>query len=108
MSVIQRKLSKSFKEFFDSEKSSGVLLVACTVVSLVFADSILGANYLSVWQMPVGGLSVEHWINDALMAIFFLLIGLELRREVYNGELSNFKTRCCRFSPPAAESSCPP
>lgn len=41
--------------------------------------------------MYVGGLSVEHWINDALMAIFFLLIGLELERELYNGELSNFK-----------------
>lgn len=91
MSVVQRKLSKSFKAFFDSEKSSGILLIICTVVSLVFANSILGANYLSIWQMYVGGLSVEHWINDALMVIFFLLIGLELERELYNGELSNFK-----------------
>ncbi|MDQ3134837.1 MAG: Na+/H+ antiporter NhaA [Acidobacteriota bacterium] len=91
MSVVQRKLSKSFKAFFDSEKSSGILLIICTVVSLVLANSILGANYLSIWQMYVGGLSVEHWINDALMAVFFLLIGLELERELYNGELSNFK-----------------
>jgi len=91
MGVVQRKLSKSFKAFFDSEKSSGILLIICTVVSLVLANSILGANYLSIWQMYVGGLSVEHWINDALMAIFFLLIGLELEREIYNGELSNFK-----------------
>jgi len=91
MSVVQRKLSNSFKAFFDSEKSSGILLIICTVVSLVLANSILGANYLSVWQMYIGGLSVEHWINDALMAIFFLLIGLELERELYNGELSNFK-----------------
>jgi len=91
MGVVQRKLSKSFKAFFDSEKSSGILLIICTVVSLVLANSILGANYLSIWQMYVGGLSVEHWINDALMAVFFLLIGLELERELYNGELSNFK-----------------
>ena len=91
MAVVQRKLSKSFKEFFDSEKSSGVLLIICTVVSLAFANSILGANYLSIWQMYVGGLSIEHWVNDALMAIFFLLIGLELKREIYNGELSDFK-----------------
>jgi Na+:H+ antiporter, NhaA family len=91
MSVVQRKLSKSFKAFFDSEKSSGVLLIICTIVSLVLANSILGANYLSIWQTYVGGLSVEHWINDALMAIFFLLIGLELEREIYNGELSDFK-----------------
>jgi NhaA family Na+:H+ antiporter len=46
---------------------------------------------LSIWQVYLGGLSVEHWVNDALMAIFFLLIGLELERELYNGELSNFR-----------------
>jgi len=91
MGVVQRKLSKSFTAFFDSEKSSGILLIICTVVSLALANSILGANYLSIWQMYLGGLSVEHWVNDALMAIFFLLIGLELKRELYNGELSNFK-----------------
>ncbi|MBA2502879.1 MAG: Na+/H+ antiporter NhaA, partial [Pyrinomonadaceae bacterium] len=72
-------------------KSSGVLLIVCTLVSLAFANSIFGANYLSLWQTYVGGLSVEHWINDLLMAVFFLLIGLELERELYNGELSNFK-----------------
>ncbi|HYP51423.1 MAG TPA: Na+/H+ antiporter NhaA [Pyrinomonadaceae bacterium] len=91
MGTVQRKLSKSFKAFFDSEKSSGVLLIICTVVSLVLANSALGENYLSVWHFYVGGLSVEHWVNDGLMAIFFLLIGLELQRELYNGELSNFK-----------------
>jgi len=91
MGLVQRKLSNSFKAFFDSEKSSGILLIVCTIISLAFANSILGANYLSIWQMYAGGLSVEHWINDGLMAIFFLLIGLELKRELRNGELSNFK-----------------
>ena len=91
MSVVQRKLSNTFKTFFESEKSSGILLILCTGVSLLLANSIIGANYLSIWQIYVGGLSVEHWINDALMAIFFLLIGLELERELYNGELSNLK-----------------
>ena len=91
MAVVQRKLSKTFKEFFDSEKSSGILLIICTVISLVIANSILGENYQKVWHVYVGGLSLEHWINDALMAIFFLLIGLELERELYNGELSNFR-----------------
>ena len=51
----------------------------------------MGADYLSFWQTHVGRLSLEHWINDALMAMFFLLIGLELERELYIGELSNFK-----------------
>ena len=91
MGVVQRKLSNTFKAFFDSEKSSGVLLIVCTLVSLAFANSVLSENYLSLWQMKAGGLSVEHWTNDALMAIFFLLIGLELKRELYNGELSNLK-----------------
>ncbi|HEV2803064.1 MAG TPA: Na+/H+ antiporter NhaA [Pyrinomonadaceae bacterium] len=91
MGIVQRKLSNTFKNFFDSEKSSGVLLIICTIISLLLANSVLGANYLSLWQAYIGGLSVEHWINDALMAIFFLLIGLELERELYNGELSNFK-----------------
>jgi NhaA family Na+:H+ antiporter len=89
--MTQRKLSNTFKDFFDSEKSSGILLIICTAVSLLITNSILGTNYLSLWQTYVGGLSVEHWINDALMAVFFLLIGLELERELYVGELSDFR-----------------
>lgn len=91
MSVVQRKLSKTFENFFDSEKSSGILMIVCTIVSLGITNSILGANYLSLWHVYVAGLSVEHWVNDGLMAIFFLFIGLELKRELYNGELSDFK-----------------
>jgi len=90
LSTNQRRLSKSFKAFFDSEKSSGLLLILCTAVSIVLANSIVGPRYLGILTAKVGGLSVEHWINDGLMALFFLLIGLELEREFYNGELSNF------------------
>ena len=91
MAVVQRRLSKSLKRFFDSERSSGILLIICTVVSLLLANSIFGEKYLGIWHVYLGGLSVEHWINDALMAVFFLFIGLELERELYNGELSNFR-----------------
>lgn len=91
MGVVQRKLSNTFKNFFESKKSSGILLIICTVVSLLLSNSSIGANYLGIWRMSAGGLSIEHWVNDALMAIFFLLIGLELERELYNGELSSFK-----------------
>lgn len=87
----QKPLSNTFGNFFASEKSSGILLIICTVVSLSLANSIIGADYLGIWQVHIGSLSIEHWINDALMAVFFLLIGLELERELYNGELSNFK-----------------
>ena len=84
-------LSITFTRFFDSEKSSAILLILCTLVSLLVANSSLGAEYLSFWQRTVGGMSIEHWINDALMAVFFLLIGLELERELYVGELAEFK-----------------
>jgi len=57
----------------------------------LIANSLFGTSYLNFWHLYIAGLSIEHWVNDALMAIFFLLIGLELKRELYNGELSNFK-----------------
>lgn len=91
MSVVQRKLSKTFKEFFDSEKASGILLIVCTLISLLVTNSVVGASYLHFWHTDFGGLSVELWINDGLMAIFFLFIGLELEREMQVGELSDFK-----------------
>lgn len=91
MGVVQRKLSRTFKDFFDSEKASGILLIICTALSLLITNSILGANYLHLWHLEIGGLSIELWINDALMAIFFLLIGLELERELKVGELSEIK-----------------
>jgi NhaA family Na+:H+ antiporter len=91
MALVQRKLSKTFQKFFASERSSGVLLIACTVVSLVITNSMLGESYLAFWNEKVAGLSVEHWVNDGLMAVFFLLIGLEHERELYNGELSDLR-----------------
>lgn len=84
-------MSKTFQRFFDSEKSSGILLIACTTLSLLLANSSFGEAYVNGWHLQLGGLSLEHWINDALMAIFFLLIGLELERELYSGELSQIQ-----------------
>ena len=91
MGIVQQRLSDTFNKFFDSEKSSGILLIICTVLSLLMTNSSIGTAYVSLWQEDVGGLSLEHWINDGLMAIFFLLIGLELERELYNGELAHVK-----------------
>ena len=91
MGIVQQTLSDTFNKFFDSEKSSGLLLVICTVLSLVMTNSPLGTAYLDFWHVSAGGLSLEHWINDGLMAIFFLLIGLELERELYSGELAQLK-----------------
>lgn len=85
------RVSKLFTEFVESEKSSGIILIICTLVSLVLANSALQESYGHLWHYQIGHHSVEHWINDGLMTIFFLLIGLELEREVYIGELSKIK-----------------
>jgi Na+:H+ antiporter, NhaA family len=85
------KLSKLFNDFFHSEKSGGLILIFCTLFSLTVANSRFQTDYLSLWEFDFAGHSITHWINDGLMAIFFLLIGLELEREVYIGELSNIK-----------------
>lgn len=85
------KKTKLFHDFFESEKAGGFILIICTIVSLLVANSVWSESYLHIWHSQIGNQSIEYWINDGLMTIFFLLIGLELEREVYVGELSNFK-----------------
>jgi Na+:H+ antiporter, NhaA family len=93
------KLTKLFKEFLKSEQASGIILILCTVTSIIIANSPIGKDFLDFWHIKIGfelgtislKYSIEHWINDGLMAIFFLLIGLEIERELYVGELSNLK-----------------
>jgi NhaA family Na+:H+ antiporter len=85
------KLTALFDDFFHSEKSSGLVLMGCTVASLVLANSVWQSEYLAFWNYHVFDHGVSHWVNDGLMAIFFLLVGLELEREVYIGELSTLR-----------------
>ncbi|MDL2144032.1 Na+/H+ antiporter NhaA [Flavobacterium tructae] len=85
------KLTKTFKAFFNNEKSGGLLLLFVTIISLYLANSSFQTEYIAFWEKDLNGHSITHWINDGLMAIFFLLIGLELEREIYHGELSNIK-----------------
>jgi NhaA family Na+:H+ antiporter len=84
-------LTSLFKDFFNSEKTSGFLLIGCTVVSMALANSVVGDGYTGFWETQFNGHSITHWINDGLMAIFFLLVGLELEREIYVGELAGIK-----------------
>ncbi len=84
-------LTRLYKEFFDSEKAGGLILVFVTVLSLAIANSPWQTNYIGFWHFDLGGHTIVHWINDGLMTIFFLLIGLELEREIYRGELSDIK-----------------
>ena len=92
MTLIPKTISNTFNRFVESEKAGGILLIGCTVISLLLANSPVAETYLHFWHMPLAGLSVELWINDALMAIFFLLIGLELQREIQSGELSTIRS----------------
>lgn len=85
------KVTQMYKDFLQNEKAGGIVLIIATIVSLLLANSSLGHQYIGIWEMTIGGHTIEHYVNDGLMAIFFLLIGLELEREVYAGELSNFK-----------------
>jgi NhaA family Na+:H+ antiporter len=96
MSVSETSL---FQKFFNSEKAGGLILIACTAISLFIANSSFGDSFIHFWHMPaalhIGQLDIpfrlEEWINDLLMTIFFLLVGLEIEREIYIGELSSFK-----------------
>jgi NhaA family Na+:H+ antiporter len=91
-------MTKLFKDFFESEKSSGLFLLFCTIVSLLISNSLWSDSYISFWNTTIGSHSISHWVNDGLMAIFFLLIGLELEREIYIGELSKIKEALLPFS----------
>ena len=92
-------LTTLFTEFLESEQASGIILILCTLTAIVMANSPFGNGFLDFWHLKVGfeigavhlQYNVERWINDGLMAIFFLLIGLEIERELYLGELSDLR-----------------
>ncbi len=85
------KPTQLFKEFYNSEKAGGMILIGCTVLSLIIANSFFGPVYHALLNFDLAGHSISHWINDGLMTLFFLLIGLELEREIYKGELAEIK-----------------
>jgi NhaA family Na+:H+ antiporter len=88
-----------FQDFISKEALSGVLLFLATLLAVIIANSSLGLDYYDLWHMPLGitlgeyniSMSLMHWINDALMAVFFLMVGLEIKREMVVGELSSFQ-----------------
>ncbi len=84
-----RQLTQTFQRFLALEQASSVLLLLATILALWIANSTLAQHYHALWHSHWSGLSLEEWVNDGLMAIFFLLIGLELKRELYAGELSS-------------------
>jgi NhaA family Na+:H+ antiporter len=94
-----QRLVRPFQEFADLEASGGILLIGCTVAALIWANSPFAGSYFHFWHMDLtfgrlGGLlakPLHFWINDGLMALFFLLVGLEIKREILVGELASFQ-----------------
>lgn len=89
LSPLVRPVIRPFQRFFQQESTGSIMLVIGTVLALVWANTIWSDAYFEIRHMAVGGQSLEFWVNDVLMSIFFLLVGLEIRRELTIGELSS-------------------
>jgi len=88
-----RRIPSMIRQFIDHSSSGGIVLMAAAALALVVANSPWGGAYVDTLATYVGGLSVLHWINDGLMAVFFLMVGLEIKREVVDGQLSTWPRR---------------
>ena len=94
------RLSAALAEFAARESASGLTLLYCTVVALLWANSPWSSTYHALWHTEIGGVipgghagqDVLHLINDGLMTVFFFLVGLEIKRELVTGELASFRT----------------
>lgn len=87
------RVSSTLRRFLDSEASGGLLLMVIALLAIVTANSPLSNAYFSALNAYLGPLSIQHWINDALMAVFFLMVGLEIKREMTDGQLSSWTRR---------------
>lgn len=83
----------TLRRFFQNEASGGLVLMAAAALALVVANTAASGLYFSLLHAPLGGMDVLHWVNDGLMALFFLLVGLEIKREVVDGQLSTWSRR---------------
>src|SRR4051812_19422476 len=94
-----KRFVRPFQEFARQEASGGILLIGCTITALIWANSPCSGSYFQLWHIdPTSGFTgrllskpLHFWINDGLMALFFLLVGLELKREIFVGELASFQ-----------------
>ena len=87
------RIQSTLRQFLDAEASGGIVLMAVATLAIITANSALAENYFHILHIYIGPLSLQHWINDALMAVFFLLVGLEIKREMLDGQLSSWSRR---------------
>ena len=93
--VVRKHFIHPIKELAENGKLTGLLLILSTIFSLMLSNSDYGDSYLKLWNTEIGFAfmhkSILHWINDGLMVVFFLMVGLEIKREILEGELSTRK-----------------
>ncbi|CAI9400673.1 Na(+)/H(+) antiporter NhaA [Pleomorphomonas sp. T1.2MG-36] len=87
------RIQSTLRQFLNNEASGGLVLMAVAVLAILVANSPLAEAYFHGLHVYLGPLSIQHWINDALMAVFFLLVGLEIKREMLDGQLSSWSRR---------------
>jgi NhaA family Na+:H+ antiporter len=85
--------ASTLRRFLESEASGGIALMASAALALGVANSPWAGDYHSLQRLSLGGLSLVHWVNDCLMAVFFLLVGLEIKRELLDGHLREWRDR---------------
>ncbi|MEI9407161.1 Na+/H+ antiporter NhaA [Mesorhizobium salmacidum] len=93
MQDLKQRPVSVFREFLDSEAAGGIILMVAAALALIVANSPLAETYFAVLHAYLGPLSVSHWVNEGLMAVFFLLVGLEIKREMLDGQLSTWPRR---------------
>ncbi len=91
--MTRRRPITAIRQFLQTEAAGGYVLMAAAAAAIAVANSPLSAPYQHALHLYFGGLSLLHWINDGLMALFFLLVGLEIKRELIDGELSSWPRR---------------
>jgi Na+:H+ antiporter, NhaA family len=93
MTSLLTKPRSMLREFLRNEAAGGLLLMGAAALAMIIANSPLAPDYFAALTMKIGPLSLLHWINDALMALFFFLVGLEIKREFVDGHLSTWADR---------------
>jgi len=87
------RINSTLRKFLDNGASGGLVLMAVALLAIITANSPLAEDYFHILHVYIGPLSIQHWINDALMAVFFLMVGLEIKREMLDGQLSSWSRR---------------
>lgn len=96
------RVHSALLRFSESDAAGGVVLMTVAAIAFLVANSPLSAGYFAIFEVSLLGMSIRHWINDRLMALFFLLVGLGIKREVLDGQACS-STRAC---PPSPDSWC--